>query len=344
MKSIIKKKVYFFIGYFSIFIFTYIFAQTSNFLDTIYKATEEGVNQTAESFQIIEQTQNIQPSLKQEDLNLESNYEKANYQFQCPNRLSKEQLEEIIRQIIEQIINSSVGCGTRIVIVRIPTSSSTSVGTCPGSSIKPPSPPSYPTQPTKPPSSQTSATGSVGISGNVSEIAGLKSEIKAKFGIEAASGIGADWTKRQLEEAIKVLETLPPKFRNCTKKIQRDARGLPGMPSGVLGWVQPGIPTVHILNAACYQGTFQGTLVHEMSHCFQAVYPNIQREFERKFWPYGRWGGPISPSVSAYGNTQPVEDFAESCRMYWQAGKIMKQRFPDRYQFLKQYVFDGIEY
>jgi len=161
----------------------------------------------------------------------------------------------------------------------------------------------------------------------------------AKYGINAVDGDGAVWSQRQLEEANKVLSTLPAGFRGCTKSIQRDSMF---HSPNVLGYVRMGIPTVHMLNSSCREGTFQGTMVHEMTHTFQANHPDITRLWQQTFWPNGR--NPSPPSVSSYGNTQPVEDMAEAVRAYWQSGSRMKQTHPDRYEFVKKYIMEGKEF
>ena len=196
----------------------------------------------------------------------------------------------------------------------------------PSTTAKPPTNP-----PTKPPS-----TGP--LPGTISA---LRDYMKKHFGINPADGSRAAWSKRQLEEANKVLATLPASFVRNTTSIQRDSVF---QSKSVLGYVRMGIPTVHLLNSSCRQGTFQGTLVHEMTHCFQAKHPQIAQLWEKSFWPYGRFLGAHPGSVSSYGNSSPLEDMAESVRTFWQAGKQMKAQQPKRYEFIKKYVMNGREF
>lgn len=51
-----------------------------------------------------------------------------------------------------------------------------------------------------------------------------------------------------------------------------------------------------------------------------------------------------SKAVSSYGKTNPREDFAESVTAYRFGGAIMKADHAEKYDFLKQRVFDGKEY
>lgn len=249
--------------------------------------------------------------------------------------LTADEMEKIIQQVIQRIL-STMGIsscnGVRIIIIRCP--GTTSGSTTPTTPTEPatPAPTPIPTCPNNPAPTPTPS--------NPATSEGLKADMAAKYGIKAISS-DVNWTQRQLEEANKVLDTLPEGFRGCTKNIQRDSMF---QSPGVLGYVQMGIPTVHLLSSCCQMGTFQGTLVHEMTHCFQAEHPDITNAWTAKFWPNGRYGGPSSSSVSSYGNTQPVEDFAESVRAYWQNGPRMKQAYPDRYAFIQQYVMSGKEY
>ena len=161
----------------------------------------------------------------------------------------------------------------------------------------------------------------------------------SKYGINAVDGDGATWSLRQLEEANKVLAALPASFRGNTKNIQRDSVF---RSPGVLGYVRMGIPTVHLMNSAMSMGTFQGTLVHEMTHTFQANNPGLTSMWQSMFWANGR--SPNPGSVSQYGNSQPVEDYAESVRTYFQAGSRMKSSHPDRYAFIRDNVMGGKEF
>jgi len=184
-----------------------------------------------------------------------------------------------------------------------------------------------------PSSKQTAPTG---------DIATLKRLIQVRFGIKTLEGSNTTWSKRQLEETFKVLNSLPASFRWYTKNLQRDAM-FQNSPN-ILGWVQMGVPTVHITNAACREGIFQGTIVHEMTHCFQAANPEIAQKWEAKFWPWGKLFGPRPPSVSEYGNSQPMEDMAESVRAYWANGPLMKVQQPERYEFIRKYVMGGVTF
>lgn len=320
-----------------VFAFTTIFqavpvpvsAQSGSYLDTLYEASDSGKAKeseaAAETSQQPEESAAVQPAAEPAPVHFQ----------QC--QLSASQLEALIRNIIQQIL-SKFGCGMggRVIIIRIPQTGTPGTTGCPGTTPPTPTKPTTPTPPTTP-TAPTTPPATTPPSGTSSS-AGLKAEMKAKYGITAADGDGATWSQRQLEEANKVLATLPAGFRSNTRTIQRDAQF---MSPGVLGYVRMGIPTVHLLNSSCYDKTFQGTLVHEMTHTFQANNPQLVNAWKNQFWSSGR---PNPYSVSSYGNTQPVEDFAESVRSYWQNGANMKKSQPERYEFVRRYVMEGSEY
>lgn len=249
--------------------------------------------------------------------------------------LTPAQIQQMVQAIIKSILEK-LGIGANGIVIKFP------APPAPPVVVKPPvtEPVDDPAEPEVP-----TATGSIEPDDSVAEAvagtAGLRGSIKSKFGISASDGDGAAWNDPQLDRAYKVLAKLPAGFRKFTKTIVRDKFY---RSASVLGYVRLGIPTVHLLNSCCKENTFQGTLVHEMTHCFQASNAKINALWNSTFWPKGRSAGPKSSSVSSYGNTQPIEDFAESVRVYFQSGSAMKSRYPDRYDFIKRYVMSGREF
>ncbi|MBI3039791.1 hypothetical protein HYY75_12230 [bacterium] len=329
MASRMKLLHFLFLAFFFVFATNLPVINAGSFFDTLNKADEGTAND-----------QRVEPSFSNQSCpqsGAQSGYSKPAQlpKNPPPNRMTSDKLEALIRNIIQQILSKFGlgGLGGKIIIIRFPP-------VYPPPQQPPPKPPAPPATytpnipPTQPPNYPPATY-------PVSGIAGLKGEMKAKFGITASDGDGAEWSQRQLEEANKVLATLPESFRSSTKTIQRDA--IYRSP-GVLGYVRMGIPTVHLLNSSTRQGTFQGTLVHEMTHTWQAEHMNVTNQWERTFWPQGKFGGARPPSVSQYGNSQPLEDMAESVRQYWQAGSQMRRTHPDRYEFIKKYVMQGKEF
>lgn len=157
------------------------------------------------------------------------------------------------------------------------------------------------------------------------------------------------WVKDQLVAVFKALYTLPKLFVCPTKEIMR-AKDYFGA-NWVLGWVNNSKPRVYLTNAANIPSYFTPTLVHEMAHLyfFSSVNTAVATKFKATFYkPSGKTIAINTKidgsSVSSYGNTNVNEDFAESVRLYWENGPVMKARFPARYAFIKDNVFGGVEY
>ncbi|MFZ2960232.1 MAG: hypothetical protein WA705_25400 [Candidatus Ozemobacteraceae bacterium] len=157
-----------------------------------------------------------------------------------------------------------------------------------------------------------------------------------KYGVQAMDG-SAKWTQAQKNEANRILETLPECFRSCTTQVIRETdRARPG----ALGWSDMK-GSVWLADCSCTGRSFQGPFIHEMTHGFQGTHPDILKAWKSQFWATGR---PDPTSVSSYGNSVDYEDMAESVREYWQAGREMKSTHPDRYEFIRKYVMNGVEF
>ena len=101
----------------------------------------------------------------------------------------------------------------------------------------------------------------------------------------------------------------------------------------------------------------QSTLVHEGGHYIASRYGLDNSETWLKFSGWTKrtsiqqgsevvefkLGSPNS-TVSKYGQTNPAEDFAESVAAYRYHPTLLQMRNPEKYQFLKETVFDGLEY
>ncbi len=178
-------------------------------------------------------------------------------------------------------------------------------------------------------------------------------EIQSKFGIKLADGktkeIGQgtavtkkEWTQDEVEAVQDTLESLPGPFRKCTRNVQRveDIK----WPAGKIdGLHDPSSDTIYMADYAPFGlGYFKAILVHEMTHGFQGDdYPAAENLWAETFW---RDGKPKTSSVSDYGNSQPAEDMADSVAAYWANGPRMKETHPDRYAFIRDRIFGGVEY
>lgn len=167
--------------------------------------------------------------------------------------------------------------------------------------------------------------------------------LKDKFNITVETGT-AQWSLSQLQQAYQTLSKLPPSFVAETNMIQRIATTNLGASVG--GYVSSNAPRVYITDHGTRSMTF--VLVHEMAHCFHFAKPAVFSQWQSQFWGgrngYSGTGTQVSKSVSSYGNSNSMEDFAESVRAYYMSGPSMKRSHPDRYEFIKNNVMAGVEY
>ncbi len=178
---------------------------------------------------------------------------------------------------------------------------------------------------------------------DINDAMSLVRALKDKFNITVETGT-AQWSLSQLQQTYQTLCKLPPSFVAQTNMIQRISTTNLG--ANVGGYVSSGAPRVYITDHGTRSMTF--VLVHEMAHCFHFAKPAIFNQWQSQFWGgrngYSGTGTQISPSVSSYGNTNAMEDFAESVRAYYMSGPAMKRSHPDRYEFIKNNVMGGVEY
>jgi hypothetical protein len=167
--------------------------------------------------------------------------------------------------------------------------------------------------------------------------------LKDKFNITVETGT-AQWSLSQLQQTYQTLSKLPPSFIAQTNMLRRISTTNLGASVG--GYVSSNAPRVYITDHGTRTMTF--VLVHEMAHCFHFAKPAIFNQWQSQFWGgrngYSGTGTQVSRSVSSYGNSNSMEDFAESVRAYYMSGPSMKRSHPDRYEFIKNNVMAGVEY
>lgn len=123
---------------------------------------------------------------------------------------------------------------------------------------------------------------------------------------------------------------------------------------------------------------FKGTILHEIMHAYQAykgensIYLNVYESPQFQNWidatkkkseattglyqfnngwawqqPPGKWhyaGLPTDPPPTNYANTDPREDYCESTMLYVYDPERLKTTSPERYNYIRDYVFGGVEY
>jgi hypothetical protein len=301
---------------------------SGSFFDTIQSAEEQKAGRASEFEQQEPAPEEVAPDAS------------TDIQFQI-STTKPQAVKIIISNIIQTIIKKTgiVNLGKKIVTIFLPpgtssgrtTNQPTSGTTGQTTTTKPTGtgvgqlPPAKPKPPTNTPPVATGALD-------------LRDQIRA-YGIDPVNG-DTKWTDAELKDVLAVLTTLPAAFRSCTKTIKRD-HNFQGNTS-VLGYVRMGIPTVYMLDGASKSSAlFQRTLVHEMTHTFQSSNRAVAQNWQSEFWQNGR---PVPPSVTAYGNSQVLEDMAESVAVYFQNPGYMKSQQAKRYEFIKKFVMDGKEF
>ncbi|MEW6711392.1 MAG: hypothetical protein AB1403_16325, partial [Candidatus Riflebacteria bacterium] len=169
-----------------------------------------------------------------------------------------------------------------------------------------------------------------------------------KMGFEIEGGLkreGGLWNSSQLFYLIKALQSLPAHFIKCTRQFKRVISF--GSRKGVMGYVFAGQPRVHICDWGARPVKFEETLVHEMAHVWMFDKANSREKalYLKQFWPDNRQPAQNKEQpTSVYGYSNVYEDFAEAVRYYWQDGPAMQKSHPQRWAFIKKYVFKGTYY
>lgn len=181
---------------------------------------------------------------------------------------------------------------------------------------------------------------------DLNTVAGLLTAIKAKFGITMENGT-AEWALSSLRTVYNTLAKLPAKFYSCTKYLQRISTTSLG--AGVGGYVNSADPSRVYMTNLGVSYDLAGIVVHEMTHCFQfnGNYP-VANAWANQFWTArnsynGQWQ-PVSAPPTDYGRTNPLEDMAESVKLYVTSASSLKYKDAARYEFVKNYVMNGVEF
>jgi len=90
---------------------------------------------------------------------------------------------------------------------------------------------------------------------------------------------------------------------------------------------------------------FQATVVHEIGHTVAfADQRRLQTAFEHVFWPGDDRARGQGRPVSTYALLSASEDFAESFLHYRYNADWMARSSPERYAWMRPYVFGGREF
>ncbi|MFZ2958284.1 MAG: hypothetical protein WA705_15455 [Candidatus Ozemobacteraceae bacterium] len=175
-------------------------------------------------------------------------------------------------------------------------------------------------------------------------ISALRGLLQDVFNLGIIDGI-CTWTQKQLFELYKTLYSLPKTFSKYLLQLTREkvAFNNPNI-LGYMYWNRPS--QIYICDSAFSYGVFSGTTIHEMAHLFTAQKPQLETQWRESFYvknSAGQYSFKTTPPTS-YGCTNIREDIAESVRSYWVDGESMKRLCPDRYEFVRKYFMDNVEY
>jgi len=176
---------------------------------------------------------------------------------------------------------------------------------------------------------------------DMTTVEGLTGAIQKDFKISVEAGSGGKWTAEELKGVYGLLKQMPPEFRKYTTTIVRDKES-----ERAEGFVNPIMPwKVHLCGTSYY---VKETLAHEMTHSYQFNNLKLTNDWNREFFGsriayLAKMGKPKTASVSEYGDTNSLEDMAESVREYYENPENMKKTQPGRYEFVKNRIMKGVE-
>ncbi|RCK78863.1 MAG: hypothetical protein OZSIB_1013 [Candidatus Ozemobacter sibiricus] len=185
----------------------------------------------------------------------------------------------------------------------------------------------YGVEPPDPPSGGTGVTGDI-----PGDKATLVAEIRSKFGVSMRDG-SARWSVASLQAVYKALSVLPASFRKWNRTMTME-----GYRGGLLGLGEVGGGNIWIYSGATMGSSGIRTIIHEMTHNYQGNSRVVQA------WRAQFWGRNRTSSPTDYGNTNYLEDMAESVSLYYTNGAWLKRRDPARYEFVKTHIMEGKEF
>lgn len=172
----------------------------------------------------------------------------------------------------------------------------------------------------------------------------------------------SQWTPAQIDEVLLTLSDFPPAVFPIDKSYQlvHYARGRK------IGYAGVRDRDTRVADSSIFvydlwdgeEPEFRrSALLHELGHHLHDTYGLQDTDRWRSFsgwrtrmkieggvtWDEGKMGRP-EVAVSQYGLTNPSEDFAESVVAYRYNPGLLRSLSPDKYSFIKEAVFDGLEY
>lgn len=190
------------------------------------------------------------------------------------------------------------------------------------------------------------------------------------------------WSAAEIKEMDAAISKLPPALKRLPHVTVIDRLGdnlrRHGHTTGVAAYASPHYPGMRA-ELVTYENTYdrkatgnpyevsswpQEVIVHELCHhhdfkgIYSSHYGNISSyQKDSAFRKLSDWKddvtkkgeanwvhGAKSQFISSYAKTNPAEDYAETCMNYLLHPKALEKAAPDKYAFMKQYVFNNAEF
>lgn len=173
--------------------------------------------------------------------------------------------------------------------------------------------------------------------------------MRAKFGFNSshlAMGEGDMWPSSDMGTVLAMLEDMP----DSILPINEGMRFLHMPTDGRNGEVMVAESLIHVYSPWHNLPVNEKTtsLAHELGHVFGEGKTDTPEWLNLSGWikdANGRWiMGRPETAVLDHAKTNPIEDFAETFFMYRYNGAALKRRQPEKYQYMKDYVFKSAEY
>lgn len=154
------------------------------------------------------------------------------------------------------------------------------------------------------------------------------------------------------EIATYINENIPPEDLANLESVDYVADSQEAQDNNYLGmWTHdPETNTNHIeIYPQPDQDEMFDSVAHEVGHNAEEVVNPEQMEqwseiYNQGMDEYNNSGHEIDPFVTDYAQTSPSEDFAESYAMYINDPPLLQAVSPDKYDFMKDNVFNGKEF
>ena len=181
-------------------------------------------------------------------------------------------------------------------------------------------------------------------------------QLISRFGYNAspfqATGVAAP-SAQQLDELIAALDELPESVVRADRSSSLPILFASAASNDHIGrtpLIASGGHGVRIYALWCKltRDERKGALLHEIAHNIFSARSESDQSFRRSWLASSGWSSPGSrahqETLSQYAATSAGEDFAESFVAYRYAARQLKATSPSRYAFLRDRVFQGVEY